>query len=497
MTDDKNRPSLADQHWRAQLRARNADALASDLQDAVRAGNAWRFNILLKLDFDSSAYDPAVRAALEHKRHDMFFALRERQEKSGGHANLQDYACIAARADDVLLLGHLVEEKGVRIDLYNGELLREAAQAGSLGSVNYLLSAGADPGLQGGAAIRNAAEKGHVAVLESMFAKGADIKAFGPEALRAAAESNQPSAAEFLLKAGTPPEASAQALVAAARHGHVDVLRVMLANGMTAGQGDSIALREAVKGDQYAAADFLLKAGADIDADGGEALRHAVTFRDTAAVKWLLDNGACTSFPHGRETPLMRAAWGGDREVLELLLAAGADPSAQQYGAIRVARERKEKPCARLLYAAVKKNLALEKQKKLAEFAEAFGDAYSVEDLRSRKGASGECGLLIAAQTGAFDKILAKAEGRLEPSDLYHPDDGVDTVMSHLKRHKSLGQFFEADLWQGRGDAFLEACLQLPPALQKRVNSHAIVARINQREMQKKMRNAASRPPKL
>lgn len=497
MTNDRKRPTLADQHWRAQLRTCGADKLSSDLEAAVRDGNEWRVGILLKLGVESSAYDPAVRAAVECGRHDMFFALRAEQEKAGGYTNLQDYACIAARADDVFLLRHFIEEKQLRVDHYNGELLREAAFAGSLGAVGYLLERGADPEAQGGSAIRNAAEKGHVAILKILFENGADIREHGPDALRLAAECDKPDAVEYLLKAGTPPQSASPALLAAAKGGHIDVLRAMFANGMTAAQGDGAALREAINMEQYAAADFLLQSGADIDADEGHALRHAVVFRKKDAVKWLLARGANPSISHGRETPLMRAAWSGDQDILEMLLDAGADPAAQKFGAIRVARERKEKACARLLFRAIKKNLALEKERKKAEFAQAFGEDYSMEDLRGKRTASGECGLLAAAQTGIFDDIIRKAKGALEPSDLYHPEDGIDTVMSQLKRHKTMSQFFEPALWEGRGAAFLEAAALLPPNLQKRIDAEGTVAVINQREMQKKMRHAGPRPPKL
>jgi tankyrase len=87
----------------------------------------------------------------------------------------------------------------------------------------------------------------------------------------------------------------------------------------------------------------LLKAGADIhatDKNGVTALHHAVRFRSPAAVKTLIEfdanvNQACR---RNGSTPLHRATTQtgapgtagrsqAAREIIELLLAAGADPS--------------------------------------------------------------------------------------------------------------------------------------------------------------------------
>jgi ankyrin repeat protein len=86
-----------------------------------------------------------------------------------------------------------------------------------------------------------------------------------------------------------------------------------------------------------------LKAGADIyvtDKNGVTALHHAVRFRNPAAVKALIEHGANVNQACRRNgsTPLHRAATqtgapgtaGKDRaakEIIRLLLAAGADPT--------------------------------------------------------------------------------------------------------------------------------------------------------------------------
>src|SRR6185436_11739182 len=87
----------------------------------------------------------------------------------------------------------------------------------------------------------------------------------------------------------------------------------------------------------------LLKAGADLhatDKNGVTALHHAVRFRSPAAVKALIEHGANVNQACRRNgsTPLHRAVMQtgapgtagkvqAAREIIKILLAAGADPS--------------------------------------------------------------------------------------------------------------------------------------------------------------------------
>jgi uncharacterized protein len=100
--------------------------------------------------------------------------------------------------------------------------------------------------------------------------------------------------------------------------------------------------RDTEPADQTRRLKVLLKAGADVhatDKNGVTALHHAVRFRSPAAVKTLIEYGANVNQACRRNgsTPLHRAVTQtgapgtagrvhAAREIIQLLLAAGADP---------------------------------------------------------------------------------------------------------------------------------------------------------------------------
>ena len=120
----------------------------------------------------------------------------------------------------------------------------------------------------------------------------------------------------------------------AARNGDVTAVKRCLDSGVdvnkTSISGDT-ALHEATRHNQPAVVRCLLERGADTEVKppptGMTPLVEAAHTNHTAVIRELLAGGAqVNGQAGGGDTPIKRAAWGGHKESVEVLLEAGADP---------------------------------------------------------------------------------------------------------------------------------------------------------------------------
>lgn len=498
-------PTLSDQHWRLFLREKSQDELEEDLNAAISAGNEWRFGILMQLEMDLSRPMEFLEAAVEHNRPEMLAALAK---KSGGFGDVyiaNRLAEKAAETGQLAVLHVLVGDYGVDIHKNGDEMLRAAAANGRLNVVEYLISKGADVSAWDNRPLRAACEGGHLAIAEKLVAAGADVNAGNGAPLCAAAESNSISIVTFLLDNGAKVEEGNYAVLSsAAKDDALDALKLILKNiaPQDALEKKSEALSQAVMHEHFKAAKLLIKAGANINNDNGQSLRSASWRGELETVKFLLDNGANPNVSNNRETPLSEAVAADHPDIVKALVAGGADPAYLQNVALETARQHGREGMEEAMRAGAIVAREKHRDSKAREFGAAFTGDYSLDDLRTRTSASGETGLLLAAQTGHFEDIVRAAKGgqhpHLLPSDLYHPQDRVDTVLSLLLKDDKLAQFFAPDFWASRKDALIEAHHMLPKELQEKNDLSPVVSEIHYRELLKKAHGKnGGKPPRL
>jgi ankyrin repeat protein len=267
----------------------------------------------------------------------------------------------------------------LRVVVRGTRALHAAAGGGHLGCVRLLLERGADPdGLdeEGGTALLRACVWDRVEVARLLLDAGADPDAGGSAPLRMAAGSGRPELVRLLLAVGADverrddrghtaldfaagrtwkraegrdPEGAAQLLLehgatpsfgAACALGLEDVLRASLEREAALGEtaldswpfGARTPIRVAALHGRIASVRALRDAGVSLGREGREPqpLHDAAEAGHAGLVAWLLDEGGLPLEQHdgsGR-TPLLAAAKGGSVEVVQLLLARGADARA-------------------------------------------------------------------------------------------------------------------------------------------------------------------------
>ncbi|KAJ3299299.1 hypothetical protein HK104_009418 [Borealophlyctis nickersoniae] len=162
------------------------------------------------------------------------------------------------------------------------------------------------------------------------------------DALTIAAQFGHRDAVELLLSEGadvkttTPDGGGSRALQKAAWNGHCDILRLLLDHGANVHARNNMALRNAAQRGEEEAVEVLLDAGADIydkplgvPEDSEEKVRCAVQLAalngHLGVVRICLDRGADL---RGKciNDALVEADESGFEEVVQLLIAHGADP---------------------------------------------------------------------------------------------------------------------------------------------------------------------------
>ena len=209
-----------------------------------------------------------------------------------------------------------------------------AAENGSPAMVRRLLEAGADPNralLLGETPAMVAARSGNPDVLDQLLAAGADPEARaarGQTALMWAAARHRTAAVEVLLAHGADVHARSDVwsqVMAVPPHGRPEY------NGEIP-HGDNTALMFAAREGALAAAQRLVAAGADVDdadAWGVSALVLASHAGHREVVEFLLAKGADPSADAAGFSALHTAVMRRDTQLVAALLTHGADPNVR------------------------------------------------------------------------------------------------------------------------------------------------------------------------
>jgi len=350
---------------------------ASDLADATMRGNkdAVRSLLLKKADVNAPQVDGTTALHWAVRANDLAttdLLLRAGAKVSAANREGTTPLMLATENGNGVMIQKLIKagaDPNVPLTKDGDTALMMAARSGKTDAIKVLLDNGAKVNTQetwgGTSALMWAISERHPAAAKMLIEHGADVKAhsyFVPASHGRGFEGTLPEppgpgqgVQEFASGLLTP-------LMFAAREGDVESARLLVAAGadLNARGGDGKdALSLSLFNGAYDVASLLLDSHADVnqaDAQGFTPLYWAVDRRnmETAPnfpwmvttdpmplIKRLLDagvnvNAMVNNTPRARiregtprliySTPLMRAAWSGDLELVKLLLAHGADP---------------------------------------------------------------------------------------------------------------------------------------------------------------------------
>ena len=228
----------------------------------------------------------------------------------------------------LLAKGATIETK----DIWYKTPLFHAAANGHADLVTFLIAKGADAKVKsnlGYTPLSLAAENGHAPTVKLLLDAGADVNTVGNgrTPLGRTVSAGHIEAARLLVAAGADVNAEGSShetpLMKAASGGHIEIARLLIAAGAEA---DRKALYEAIMAGNRQMAELMLENGAAVTLP---ALHFAAFMGDLPKVTKLVEQGAdVESRDNDKQTPLVLAALGGQRQVIQFLLDNGADIAA-------------------------------------------------------------------------------------------------------------------------------------------------------------------------
>ena len=249
----------------------------------------------------------------------------------------------AARDGDIEAIRVLIEG-GADLDLADetGETpLTIAANEGQVDAVNVLAMAGADvdlPNLYGDTPLLRAVKRGRIELMTPLMTGGANLNLsnrVGETPLAIAVTAKTSEAVELLLEGGANPNLRDSEgwslLTYAARSGNTEAIELLLKAGAAADvptKAGITPLEVVLKDRNHAAMRLLIAAGADVNQRASEGqtplLMRALDREDLVAFELLLEMGADPDLPDKKgRTPLMHATKKGFTDTVRLLITKG------------------------------------------------------------------------------------------------------------------------------------------------------------------------------
>lgn len=251
-----------------------------------------------------------------------------------------EYALRTGRSEAIALL----LERGARLDLTGLAPLQLAVYLGTCDDIERALGAGGTPHDQTREYTPDAWEialtQGRLDKAQALLDAGADRfrrNDWGRTPLMVAARADQPDLVRWLLGLGAPVDERNKeeqtALIHASESGATRVVTALLDAGANVDATDRTESRAISSAANIDIVRMLAGHGADVDYVNGEgkwALAYAADEGDEAFVRELLGFGVNVETNSIGETALHFAVNRDERNIVRMLLEAGADPNAQE-----------------------------------------------------------------------------------------------------------------------------------------------------------------------